>query len=126
MHEMGIADAVLQAVRTEAARYGDAVPCKVAVRIGELAAIDADALRFCFDALIQDTELRALQLEIEICARRHRCTACGNEFVVHDYEFKCPQCGACQSNFIGGDELELAYIEVEEDEASAVGAKGFQ
>lgn len=126
MHEMGIANSVLMTVRTEAARYPGAVPSKVAVRIGELAAIDADALRFCFDALIQDTDLQALQLEIEICPRRHRCTACGSEFVVHDYEFQCPQCSQVQSNFIGGDELELAYIEVEEHEPSVVGAKSSQ
>lgn len=126
MHEMGIANSVLIAVRTEAARYAGSVPCKVGVRIGELAAIDADALRFCFDALIRDTELGSLQLEIEVCPRRHRCTACGKEFVVHDYEFQCPQCAGLQSECIGGDELELAYIEVEEHEPTAAGEKSSQ
>jgi len=38
MHEMGIANSVLEAVRTEAARYPGAQPRKVALRIGELAA----------------------------------------------------------------------------------------
>jgi hydrogenase nickel incorporation protein HypA/HybF len=126
MHEMGIANSVLEAVRTEAARYPGSVACKVGVKIGELAAIDADALRFCFEALIRDTELESLKLEIVHCPRRHRCAVCRNEFVVHDYEFQCPQCGELESECIGGDELALAYLEVEEDEAIAVGEKSSQ
>ncbi len=126
MHELGIANSVLIAVRTEAARHPGSIPRKVGVKIGELAAIDADALRFGFDALVRDTDFALLQLEIELCPRRHRCTVCGHEFVVHDYEFRCPQCAALQSECIGGDELELAYIEVEEHEPSAVGEKSSQ
>jgi hydrogenase nickel incorporation protein HypA/HybF len=120
MHEMGIANSVLDAVRTEAARYPGSVLRSVGVRIGELAAIDADALRFCFDALVRDTELEALELAIEICPRRHRCSACGREIIVHNYDVRC-SCGAQdQSECIGGDELDLAFIEVEEHEQSAV------
>jgi hydrogenase nickel incorporation protein HypA/HybF len=120
MHEMGIANSVLSAVRTEAGRYPGSVPCKVGVRIGELAAIDADALRFCFDVLIKDTDLESLKLDIELCPRRHRCSACGHAFIVRNYECRCP-CGAeTESECIGGDELDLAYIEVEEREPSVV------
>jgi hydrogenase nickel incorporation protein HypA/HybF len=90
MHEMGIANAVLEAVRTEAARYPGTYPCKVGVRIGELAAVDQDALRFCFEAITRETDLESLQLEIEICPRRHRCNACGQKFIVQDYNFQCP------------------------------------
>jgi len=123
MHELGIAHAVLEAVRTEAARYPGAIPARVGVRIGELAAVDQDALRFCFEAIIRETDLESLQLEIEIRPRRHRCPECGREFVVKDYDFQCPGCGTEQTEFIGGDELELAYLEVEEHEPSAAGAK---
>ncbi len=56
MHEMGIASSVLEAVRAEAARQG-ALPCKVGLRVGELAALDEDALRFCFEAITRGTEL---------------------------------------------------------------------
>ncbi len=57
MHEMGIADSVLTAVIAETARYPGNRACKVGLRIGELAGIDPDSLRFCFDALIKDSEL---------------------------------------------------------------------
>ena len=123
MHEMGIANSVLTAVRAEAARYPGCVPQKVGLRIGELVAIDADALRFCFEALIKDTDLESLALEIEISPRRHRCRSCGQEFIVRNYEWRC-SCGSqIESECISGDELDLAYIEVEDHEPSGVGEK---
>ena len=121
MHEMGIANSILDAVRSEAARYPGSRPTKVGVRLGELAAIDPESLRFCFDALILETDLEGLLLEIEWRVRRHRCRACRREFEVRDYHFECPGCRAVDSECIAGDELELAYVEVEEHEPCAVG-----
>jgi len=126
MHEMGIANSVLEAVRTEMALHPRTYPCKVGVRIGEMAAIDQDALRFCFEAIIQETDLASLELGIEVCPRRHRCQVCGREFVVRNYDSRCPQCASLETTCISGDELELAYLEVEEDGSSAVGAKSTQ
>jgi hydrogenase nickel incorporation protein HypA/HybF len=126
MHEMGIANSVLEAVRTEMGLHPGTYPRKVAVRIGEIAAVDQDALRFCFEAIIRQTDLESLELEIEVCPRRHRCQACGDDFVVRDYDSRCPQCASLNTACIGGDELELAYLEVEEYGASTVGAKSTQ
>jgi hydrogenase nickel incorporation protein HypA/HybF len=123
MHEMGIANSVLDAVRTEMARYPGSYPCKVGVRIGEMAAIDQDALRFCFEAMVLETDLASLELGIEVCPRRHRCQVCAREFVVRDYDSRCPQCASLETACISGDELELAYLEVEEYEPGTVGAK---
>jgi hydrogenase nickel incorporation protein HypA/HybF len=123
MHEMGFANSILEAVRTQVARHPGIVPSKVGIKVGELAAIDSDALQFCFQALIQDTDLRSLKLEIEICPRLHRCGRCGHTFVVRDYEFCCPQCTCVESECIGGDELELTFLEVGDDEPIAVGEK---
>ena len=126
MHEMGIANSVLQAVRTEMGLHPGTYPCKVGVRIGEMAAIDPEALRFCFEAIILGTDLESLALGIEVCPRRHRCQLCGREFIVRDYDSRCPQCASLETTCISGDELELAYLEIEEYGPSAVGAKSTQ
>jgi hydrogenase nickel incorporation protein HypA/HybF len=126
MHEMGIANSVLEAVRTEMGLHPGTYPCKVGVRIGEMAAIDQDALRFCFEAIILDTDLESLELEIEVCPRRHRCQFCAREFVVRDYDSRCPQCASLETTCISGDELQLAYLEVEEYGASTARAKSTQ
>jgi hydrogenase nickel incorporation protein HypA/HybF len=118
MHELGIAQSVLESVAVEAARHNGAKPTKIALRIGELAAVDPEALRFAFEAITKDTELEGLQLEIENCPRRHRCLECQTEFTVREFDFQCPQCGSMRSESISGDELEMVYLELDEHEPS--------
>jgi len=126
MHEMGIANSILEAVQKEMRRYTDSRPLKVGVRIGELAAIDPESLRFCFEALSRETDLEGVELEITVCPRRHRCQECGHEYVVRDYNFVCPQCRGTWSECIAGDELALGYLEVEKHEPNTVGTQGSQ
>ena len=126
MHEQGIANSVLEAVRTEMGLHPGTYPCKVGVRIGEMAAVDPESLRFCFEAIVRETDLESLELGIEFCPRRHRCLLCGNEFVVHDYDSHCPRCATLETTCISGDELELAYLEVEEYGSSTAGKKSTQ
>lgn len=118
MHEIGIANAILDAVRAESCQRLGSVPCKVAVRIGELAAVDPDALRFGFEALTRETELQSLKLEIEMCPRRHFCSQCNFQFQVVAFDFCCPQCGRESTKCVGGEELEIAYLEMETYEPS--------
>ena len=115
MHELGIAQSVLEAVQAEAAKR-NTKPVKVGLRVGELSAIDPDALRFSFEALTCETELQGLQLEIEFCPRRHRCLDCGSEFDIKDFVFDCPRCGTNRNECISGEQLQLAYVELEEYE----------
>ncbi len=114
MHEIGIAQSVLEAVEAEARRYPGARLLKVGLRVGELSGVDPDALAFCFEALTRGTEWERLALEIEACPRRHRCPACGAAFPVVDYDVVCPACANPQTECIGGDELELAYVQMEQ------------
>jgi hydrogenase nickel incorporation protein HypA/HybF len=118
MHELGIAQSVLEAVQAEAVRHPGSKPVKVGLRVGELAAVDPDALRFSFEVLTRETDLEGLQLEIQSCPRRHRCLDCGTEFDVKDFNFRCPQCHSKRNQCISGDQLEIAYLELEEHEPS--------
>ena len=123
MHEMGIANSILEGVAKELRRYPGTRPTKVGVRIGQLAGIDPDALNFAFEALTVETELQGLKLEIEFCAPQARCKDCAREYEIHDYDLTCPACQSRSGQRVGGDELEFAYLEVEEDEPCAAGRK---
>lgn len=118
MHEIGLATAIVDAVQVESARSGGAVPLSVGVRIGEFAAVDPEALRFAFEVITRGTNLQNLSLEIEICPCCRRCNACGQIFEVNGIP-QCPRCGASESRCAGGDELELAYLEVEDEPPAA-------
>lgn len=113
MHELSIANSVLEAVRTEVQRRPGARLVKVGLRVGELAGVDPEALSFSFQAITHGTEFEHATLEIEARPRRHRCPKCGVEFNVQDYNTACPDCGASRTECISGDELELAYLELE-------------
>jgi hydrogenase nickel incorporation protein HypA/HybF len=114
MHELSIASSILETVSKERERLNGARVTKVGVRIGELAGVDPDALSFSFEILVKDTDLDPLALEIEFISRRHECSHCKHVFTVVNYQFDCPACGSKETRCVGGDELQLAYLEVEE------------
>jgi hydrogenase nickel incorporation protein HypA/HybF len=114
MHEVGIAAAILEAGQVEAARRPGSKLVRIGVRIGVLSGVDNDALRFAFRALTAGTDLDALELQIESPSRRNCCECCGHEFESSLYNAACPRCTNEATLLTGGDELELAYVEVEE------------
>jgi hydrogenase nickel incorporation protein HypA/HybF len=118
MHEIGIANSILEAVQTEVGRRPGAIPQKILVRIGELAAVDPDALRFSFEVLIRETSFERLQLEILMCPLRHHCEGCDIEFSVKEFEVRCPRCGNERTKRVSGDQLELAQLEIKDYEPS--------
>lgn len=123
MHEMGIALSVMESLEKEAARFPNGWIQKVGLRVGELAGVDAGALSFCLEAATRGTEWEAVTFEIEWCPRRHRCKRCQRTFQVTEKGVSCPNCGNGQTEFAGGDELELAYLEVEDNEPCGVGTQ---
>jgi|SRR5579875_498146 len=120
MHEVGIANSVLDAVRSEMRRFPNGHVYKVGVRIGEFAGVDPQAITFCFEALVRGTELEPLELEIEYCRRREICIMCGYS-EEPDRNAACPHCGFSRPRTFRGDELELTYLEVD-DGTRAAGA----
>jgi hydrogenase nickel incorporation protein HypA/HybF len=114
MHELGIATSVLDAARKEASLHPGSRVLKIGVRIGEWAGVDPESLRFCFEALVTGSEPQPPALSIEFLARQNHCPACGIVFALVDYQIECPRCGAAATEPVTGDELELAYVELEE------------
>lgn len=113
MHELSIANAILDAVRSEAAKRPGAHVTKVGVRIGALSGVVPDALSFGFECLARDTDLEPLALSIETVPRRQRCTQCDLTFDAPEGELACPRCGRPETQLAGGEELDIAYLEIE-------------
>jgi len=114
MHELTIADAILDAVRKEAGKYPGAHISKVAVRVGGLSGVVPEALSFGFECLVRGSELEPLTLAIEQVPRRQHCPECGFTFEPPEGSLACPQCGQTETRFAGGDELDVVYMEMEE------------
>ena len=113
MHELGIAQGIIDRME-RTAREQNAAVIRVGVRIGELACVDPDALQFGFEVLTKDTRFEGVTLEIEWRKRRQRCCLCAHEFDSDAIFTACSACGSPHTVTIGGDELDIAYIEVED------------
>lgn len=114
MHEIGIASSILEFVEAEAQRHPGQRVLVVGVRIGALSSVDKDALDFAFEALTRDTDLENLKLAIEWRPWRQKCLACSEEYDVQNMDTTCPKCNSTNSTCIGGTELDVAYLELEE------------
>jgi hydrogenase nickel incorporation protein HypA/HybF len=113
MHEMGIANSVLESVRSEAHRFPGKHICTVGLKIGALSGVNSEALSFCFEALVRGTDLEPLVLLVDYRPCLRECQSCRHSFTASETS-TCPHCSGAESRIIGGDELELAYLEVED------------
>ncbi len=114
MHELGIANSVLDAVQKELEQRPGARVSKVGLRVGDMAGVDRDALSFSLEVLVHGTPYEHMALDIQRCPVRYRCRACDEVFDVKDYVTLCPRCQVPDTECVGGTELELAYMEIEE------------
>ncbi len=112
MHELSIAQNIIQIV-------GDHVPDgqksevrAVRVKIGKLSNILCDSLLFGFEALTRDTSLENARLEIDQIPLTIRCRECGEESVLEDYAFSCPRCESTAIQVVSGNELMVSEIEL--------------
>jgi hydrogenase nickel incorporation protein HypA/HybF len=108
MHELAITQDV---VDTVTARTGDAVVTGVRLRVGRLAGVLPDAMRFCFELVTAGTPLQGATLEFDQPEGRGRCRSCGAEFELADPILLCA-CGSADVQVLAGRELAVASVVV--------------
>jgi hydrogenase nickel incorporation protein HypA/HybF len=113
MHEMGIAQSILDIVEQEMARHGATRVSTIRLVVGEFRAVVPRSLTFCFEIMTKDTPFEGVKLEMEQVPLTGRCTACDEEFTVKEYRFVCPKCGSQEIETIAGKELFVKEIEAE-------------
>jgi hydrogenase nickel incorporation protein HypA/HybF len=112
MHEVGIMQSALEAIRDQAEKHQATRVTRIVLRIGTLAGVDLEALRFAYEALTPGTVAQDAALEIESVSARARCAGCGMEFgVERGFIFKCPACGEYSGDIRAGRELGIARLE---------------
>ena len=80
MHELSIVSSVLEQLDELKKQHEGARISKVGLRVGELAGVDVDCLRFGFECMVKDTEWEPLALEIETGRAAAKMSACDAEF----------------------------------------------
>jgi hydrogenase nickel incorporation protein HypA/HybF len=115
MHELSIAAAVVESAEEVAREHGAASVESVQLRIGELAGVVSDALRFSFELVADGTLAAGAELLIEEVPARARCTGCDAEFAVGSPpRLWCPRCEQAAAELLTGRELELTGVQLPE------------
>ncbi len=117
MHELAIAETIFRTVCETMERNEYRTVRCVGMRIGVLTDVVPESLTFGFDAITKGTPLESTRLEIESVPIRAVCNGCGEDFAVERFEFVCPRCDSRDNRLTQGNELDIAYLEIDRADA---------
>ncbi|HMV92627.1 MAG TPA: hydrogenase maturation nickel metallochaperone HypA [Thauera aminoaromatica] len=113
MHEMSLAEGVRTLFEDAAAADGFGHVRAVVLEIGELAAVEVEALRFCLDVVLADTIAAGAAIEVETLPGAGWCPACAQEVPIHQLYDPCPHCGGYRVQTTAGREMRVKALEVD-------------
>lgn len=112
MHEMALAEGIVQIVESTA-RANDARAVRaVWLELGALSHAEQEALRFAFDVVKHGTVAAGARLEVVTTPGRAWCMPCGNAVDLARLGDPCPRCGSYQLQVTAGEEMRVKEIEI--------------
>jgi hydrogenase nickel incorporation protein HypA/HybF len=112
MHEMSLAEGVLQIVEDTARANAARQVRAVLLEIGTLSHVEVQALRFCFDAVTRGTVADGARLDVQAVPGRAWCMPCGESVALERLGDACPRCGSYQLQVTAGEEMKVKEVEV--------------
>lgn len=113
MHEMSIAQSIVELVEEHAKRDAFVHVKVVRVEIGRLSSVDPRALEFGFDVVARGTVADGATLTIERPSGRAYCMGCEKNVPITAHGEPCPDCGGGTLVVLDGDEMRVVDLEVE-------------
>ena len=113
MHEMSIAQGIIDIVRQEMKRYDASVLKSVRLSVGAMSAVVPEALSFCFNVIVSGTELEGAKLIYDAVPLIGLCELCSRQFEIENFLFECPYCKATKIKTVSGRELTIVEMEIE-------------
>jgi hydrogenase nickel incorporation protein HypA/HybF len=111
MHELALSHSILDIVVQRAAEAGLKKVTEIVLEVGEAAGVEAEALRFCFEAVTRDTMAHGAALRIERVPLRGLCPKCRHAFPLPSGFGPCPRCRSHGAALISGRELRVREFE---------------
>lgn len=113
MHEMSLAEGVLQLVEETALRERAQRVKLVVLEIGRLSSVEPEALKFCFEAVTHGSIAQGARLEVLDVPGAGWCMPCGETVPMTENYCACPKCGSYQVQPTDGTEMRVKEIEIE-------------
>jgi hydrogenase nickel incorporation protein HypA/HybF len=112
MHELSLMESVREVALEQAALHGAGRIEVIRLRVGRLAGVEIDALRFAHEVVMADSIAAGSRLEIESVRAECFCAVCLLPFPAPDGCCDCPVCGTVSRQLLHGRELQLASLEL--------------
>jgi hydrogenase nickel incorporation protein HypA/HybF len=112
MHEMSLAEGVLQLIEDAAQAQSFSRVTTVWLEIGQLAGVEIEAMKFCFDVVVKDSLAEGAKLEIIATPGSGWCMHCAQTVPLAEVFGECPRCGQYQVQVTGGTEMRVKELEV--------------
>lgn len=113
MHEMTLAEQMLQIIEEAAIAQNFTQVKTVWMEVGRLSCVEKEALRFCFSVVVEETVARRAKLEFIDIKGRGLCAQCECEMDINTLYDACPACGSYAIQIIAGNEMRIRELEVE-------------
>jgi hydrogenase nickel incorporation protein HypA/HybF len=113
MHELSVAQALVEQVEDLANQHGAVGVHLIRVRVGPLAGVVPDLLATAFPLSAAGTRAEHARLEFVEAPIRVRCRTCAAETEAKPNNLTCGACGDWQTEVISGDELILETVELD-------------
>lgn len=113
MHEMALAESVVQIVESQARAAGAERVISVRLEIGALSHVEPAALAFCFDAVTAGGIAAGARLDIDRSPGRGWCYDCKADVEIEELGAPCPRCGGYRLRVSGGQELRVKEMEID-------------
>jgi hydrogenase nickel incorporation protein HypA/HybF len=113
MHEMALAESLIQLVEEEGRKQGFTRVRVVRLEVGAFGAVEPEALRFCFDAVTRGSIAEDAALDIVALPGAGWCLDCARTVAIAERFGACPECGGFHVQMSAGEELRLKELEVE-------------
>jgi hydrogenase nickel incorporation protein HypA/HybF len=112
MHELAIAEAVIEIARRHA---GDRRVTRVELKVGHLRQVVPSALEFNFELASLGTPVEGAELAMEESRARVACASCGAETERTEFPLVCGDCRSLDVEVVAGDELLVEALELEDE-----------
>jgi hydrogenase nickel insertion protein HypA len=116
MHELSIAQSIIEGAAEEAERHSAGRVTAVHLQVGKLSGVVKEALLFSYELACEGTPLEASRLEIEEIAAVIFCRQCVAEQTLESIQhFRCPVCLSPAPDVVRGRELLITGLEMENE-----------
>ena len=123
MHEMSIAEGLIQSVLAAANQHNATRIERVEIDVGQMRLIVPDAMRLAWQVITEGTIAAGSELIVVEIPMAARCKKCGREFAPKIDEYLCPDCGQADVDILTGDDIILKSVVCDSNENAESGAE---